>query len=176
MRPCEGPARAGRQRRQQSRTSAIAGKGLGAWTGSPWQKSEAKDPNQGPPLKTGARAFPESAHAVRGWEGGRCGATGPVAAARPAVLPRREPQPHPSLGSQGSTSHTELPRWLNLLTKMSEVITRGSGPQAAATEPLREQRGLARGRSIWITWERWRERVPGKGVARGYAQRKALCP
>lgn len=74
------------------------------------------------------------------------------------------------------TSHTELPRWLNLLTKMSKVITRGSGPQAAATKPLREQRGPARGRSIWITWERWRERVPGKGVARGCAQRKALCP
>lgn len=70
-------------------------------------------------------------------------ATWSVAAARPTVLPCREPQSHPSLESQGMTSHTELPRWLNLLTKMSKATTRGSGPQAAATKPLQEQRGQA---------------------------------
>lgn len=67
----------------------------------------------------------------------------PGAAARLTVLPPREPQSHPSLRTQGMTSHTELPQWLNLLTKMSKVITRGSGPQAAATEPLQEQSGQA---------------------------------
>lgn len=41
-------------------------RGQGRGQGSPWQKSEAKDPNQGPPPKTAARAFPESAHVFRG--------------------------------------------------------------------------------------------------------------
>lgn len=49
-------------------------RGQGRGQGSPWQKSEAKDPNQGPPPKMAARAFPESAHVFRGKEGGRRGA------------------------------------------------------------------------------------------------------
>lgn len=112
--------------------------------GAPGRSQKQRTRTKALPAKTGAGAFPESAHASRGEEEdgvGPCHRAG--GCSQTAVLPRREPRSHPSLGSQGMTGHTELPQWLTLLTKTSEVITRGSGPQAAATEPLQEQRAQA---------------------------------